>query len=252
MPYLNLNLLFWTSALSVPFNFTSILKLSWSLVCCCAAVRKMSRHYACVSGGRLCVFVRPFSYCEVRLKGWLCSLFLLLCILSRLRTKIPYQGLNECPSESRLCFAAPARDYSQDRTGTPDSDLQMRDENSVSICVMSTFPATFTVPEKRRLTSPWAWGARSTLTSLSPEVTMIFLFTQVTCGWSLQVSRYPFFVDLKWKCVTTSHPSPAMLAFRYTGAPLRPHPAFITTSEGGSDECANAMCVPYIKNSQEE
>lgn len=148
MPYLNLNLLFWTSALSVPFHFTSILKLRWRLVCCCAAVRKMSRHYACVSGGRLCAFVRPFSYCEVRLKG--CSLFLLLCTLSRICTEIPYQGLNECPSVSRLCFAAPACDYSQDRTGTPDSDLRMRDENSVSVCVMSTFTATFTVPEKRK------------------------------------------------------------------------------------------------------
>lgn len=226
MPYLNLTLFVrvCSQSLSTLPAFWSSVE-GWSV-----AVLQLERCHVimCVCLGANCVYLWDHSL--IVKSDWKDG-----CALS-----FPYHGLNEWPSVSRLCFAAPACDYSQDRTGTPDSDLQMRDENSVSVCMMSIFPATFTVPEKCRLTSHSAWSDR-----------MIFLFTQVTVGWSLQVSRYPFYTDLKLKCITTSHPSPAMLAFPYTVAPLRPHPAFITTSEGGKLgqpfwPSKYYMCVTYI------
>lgn len=65
------------------------------------------------------------------------------------------------------------------------SYLQMCDADSVTICVTSPFPATFTVSEKHRFTLSSACRARSSSTSLSPQFAMISLFIQVTCTWAL-------------------------------------------------------------------
>lgn len=160
MPYLNLTLL-----VRVRSQSLSTLPAFWSSVeGWSVAVLQLERCHVImrVCLGANCVYLWDHSL--IVKSDWKDG-----CALS-----FPYHGLNEWPSVSRLCFAAPACDYSQDRTATPDSDLQIRDENSVSVCMMSIFPATFTVPEKCRLTSHSACRASSALTSLSPEVTPWF------------------------------------------------------------------------------
>lgn len=88
-----------------------------------------------------------------------------------LHTEIPHQACNKGSSISRLCFHSylthwtnragilPCLYYSQGAT-MPDSDLQIHNDNSISVCVASASQETFTVPEKRLLTSssacmPW-------------------------------------------------------------------------------------------------
>lgn len=74
---------------------------------------------------------------------------------------------------------ASVQDYSQ-RAGTLDSDLQTCDDDSVNICMTSSFPATFTVPEELRLTLSstlwprWPWFPSvhqlSAISSLQVEI----------------------------------------------------------------------------------
>lgn len=109
---------------------------------------------------------------------------------------------------------------------TLDSDLQMRDDNSVSVCVISTFLATFSVPLLHRLTLS-AWLAVSPVRHVS-------LFTPVTVTGhcrSPAISSVQVSPTVAASCIT-SCPRHAMPAFPYTQAMLQPHPGLITTHKG--------------------